>query len=299
MSASQLLNTSMMSQTISRAQPDPEPVYSAHPLRTLRLGGESYDADAFTASETQLRRRRELFESVVGGLKRRWARERRRRKVGRAYDMALEIARVIPRASEVLDVGCGNGFIAHHLSAMLGRSVVGIDLGSSAEAAIDYRSYDGSRFPASDASFDAVTLCYVLHHAQDFRVLLSEMRRVLRHGGLAVIYEDIPQTRWDRGICWVHNRQWQGRTGRCTFRRESEWRTLFKSLGFEIVSERPLSRWRNLTHPVSRKFYVLKQSPIYRACPKGSWTSALSAGHAFSLSEILDAETSAGSVGRI
>lgn len=251
----------MMSQTISRAQSDPEPVFSAHPLRTLRLGGESYDADAFTA-ETQrtLRRRRELFENFIGGLERRWARERRRRKVGRAYDMALEIARAIPRGSEVLDVGCGNGFIAHHLSAMLGTAVVGIDLGSSAEAPVDYRRYDASCFPVSNASFDAVTLCYVLHHAQDVQVVLNEMRRVLREGGLAVIYEDIPRSWWDRGMCWIHNQQWQGRTGPCMFRPESEWRALFKSFGFEILKERRLSRWRNLTHPVLRRFYLLRLS---------------------------------------
>src|SRR6266550_3589185 len=70
------------------------------------------------------------FGRLLEGVSRRLHRERRRRSVGRAYDMALEIARVIPPRSEVLDVGCGNGFIAHHLSAMLGRSVVGIDLGS-------------------------------------------------------------------------------------------------------------------------------------------------------------------------
>jgi cyclopropane fatty-acyl-phospholipid synthase-like methyltransferase len=34
----------------------------------------------------------------------------RRRKVGRAYDMALEIARILKPGSAVLDVGCGNGF---------------------------------------------------------------------------------------------------------------------------------------------------------------------------------------------
>lgn len=211
----------------------------------------------------------DVVERVLNGIKRRWLRERRRRKVGRAYDMALEIARVIPRRSEVLDVGCGNGFIAHHLSAMLGRGVVGIDLGSGADAPIDYRQYDGARFPAPDKSFDAVTLCYVLHHAQDVRVVLNEMRRVLRDGGLAVIYEDIPQSWWDCGVCWFHNLQWRGRTGPCTFRLEREWRALFNSCGFEIISERPLSHWRNLTHPVSRKFYVLRPSPIYRACPKG------------------------------
>lgn len=197
--------------------------------------------------------------------------------------MALEIARMIPLGSEVLDVGCGNGFIAHHLSAMLGRGVVGIDLGRGAEAAIDYRRYDGTRFPVAENSCDAVTLCYVLHHAQDVPIVLSEMRRVLRDGGLAVIYEDIPQTWWDRLVCKLHNRQWQGRTGPCTFRLESEWRALFKSFGFEIAKERRLSRWRNLTHPVSRRFYVLKQSQS----------------HAFGLSEILDAETSTDSVGRI
>src|SRR3989454_12856005 len=119
-------------------------------------------------AETQStpRERRGLLGVFVSGIQRRWAREHRRRKVGRAYDMALEIARIIPRGSEVLDVGCGNGFIAHHLSAMLGTGVIGIDLGNSAEASIDYRRYDGSRFPMPDHSIDAVLLCYVLHHAQ-------------------------------------------------------------------------------------------------------------------------------------
>src|SRR5258705_4155958 len=89
----------------------------------------------------------ESVASLIHGIKRRWERERRRRKVGRAYDMAREIARAIPRGSEVLDVGCGNRFITHHLSAMLGTRVVGIDLGNSAETAIDYRRYDGAQFP--------------------------------------------------------------------------------------------------------------------------------------------------------
>lgn len=206
---------------------------------------------------------------IFDGLRRRWARERRRRKVGRAYDMALEIARVIPRGSEVLDVGCGNGFIAHHLSAMLGSPAVGIDLGNSADAPIDYRRYDGAQFPVMDDSFDAVLLCYVLHHAQDVGSVLNEMRRVLQDGGLAVIYEDIPENWWDKGACWFHNQQWRGRTGPCTFRRESEWRSLLESFGFEIVSERSLSRWRNLMHPVCRRLYVLRKSPMNRAFPQG------------------------------
>ena len=256
-----------MSQIISRT---PEQISSAQPLRTLRLGGELSDEEVFTAETQRTRRGRgELFGPLVNGIRRRFKRERRRRKVGRAFDMAMEIARAVPHGSEILDVGCGNGFIAHHLSAMLGTTTLGIDLSNSAEAPIDYRRYDGTRFPAPDKSFDAVLLCYVLHHAQDVSVVLTEVRRVLRDGGLAVIYEDIPETSWDKGVCWIHNQQWRGRTGPCTFRLASEWKALFNSFGFELVSERPLSRARNLTHPVSRRLYVMRGGSFHRACPKG------------------------------
>lgn len=195
---------------------------------------------------------------ILQGFKRRLARERRRRRVGRAYDMALEIARVIPKGSEVLDVGCGNGFIAHHLSAMLGTKVVGIDLMSATEAPINYRRYDREQFPVEENSIDVVLLCYVLHHAQDAGVVLKEVRRVLRDDGLAIIYEDIPRTWCDKGVCWIHNWQWKDRTGRCTFRMEAEWRKLFDTLGFVIKKDRQLSRWRNLTHPVTRFYFVLQ-----------------------------------------
>jgi ubiquinone/menaquinone biosynthesis C-methylase UbiE len=191
-------------------------------------------------------------------MKRRWQRERRRRAVGRAYDMALEIAAVVPSDSRVLDVGCGNGFIAHHLSSLLKAPVTGIDLGSRTAARIAYQPYDGRHFPAGARSFDAVLACYVLHHAQDVKTVLNEMTRTLRPGGLAIIYEDMPHNFFDRAICWSHNLQWQHRTGRCTFRNAAAWRELFQTFNFSIVGERKLSRWRNLSHPVSRRLFVLR-----------------------------------------
>jgi hypothetical protein len=39
---------------------------------------------------------------------------------------------------------------------------------------------------------------------------------------------------------------------------EHDWRRTFSLAGFEIVKERQLSRWRNLAHPVSRRFFVIK-----------------------------------------
>lgn len=204
------------------------------------------------------------LEGALGGAQRRWCRERRRRLVGRSYDMALELARVLPQGARVLDVGCGSGFIAHHLSALLGASVSGIDVRRSVDAPIDYASFDGAHFPAADGAFDAVLLCYVLHHAQDQPAFLLEVKRVLRDGGLVVVYEDIPEGPWDAAACRAHDRAWRARTGPCTFRLREEWRRLFNSSGFEVLSVKRLSRWRNFTHPVRRALYVLRASDSHR-----------------------------------
>jgi len=198
------------------------------------------------------------MRTLLLGLRRRLERMRRRRKVGRAYDMALEIARVLPLGANVLDVGCGNGFITHHLSGILKSKIVGLDVSAGPMANIEYLPYHGRHFPVQDETFDAVLLCYVLHHAQDASLVLNEVTRVLKEGGQAIIYEDIPERWLDRVACWIHNQQWATRTGTCTFRLGSQWRQLFCSIGFKVVYERELSRWRNVAHPVSRRFFVLR-----------------------------------------
>jgi len=178
-----------------------------------------------------------------------------------AYDMAKEIAQYVPGARRVLDVGCGSGFIAHHLSAMLGAPVTGTDVGDRAEAPIAYQRFDGRALPFADGAFDVVLFCYVLHHASDARALLAEARRVLKPDGRLVIYEDTPRSLIDRLLCRRHERQWLHRTGPCTFRRDGAWRELFDALGLFVRAARALSRLRDLTYPVARSLYVLSPRP--------------------------------------
>lgn len=191
---------------------------------------------------------------LVEGFRSRW----RRQVIGRAYETAREVSAVIPREGKVLDVGCGHGFVAYHLTALRHANVTGLDLASKVDAPINYMPYDGTRIPARDGSFDTVLLCYVLHHTQDLSVVLNEVRRVLSKNGVVVVYEDIPQTWWDKIPLWAHNRKWEKRVGPCTFRGETEWRSVFASYGFEVQAANPISRWGFLFHPVSHMQYVLK-----------------------------------------
>ena len=185
-------------------------------------------------------------------------RNQRRRRVGRAYETAIEVAGLIPRNTRMLDVGCGEGFVAHHLTALLGKNVIGVDLAETTEAKIKYLSYDGTRIPVTDHSFDGVLLSYVLHHVQDIDQVLSEVRRIVRNGGLVVVYEDIPKDWRDRLPCWAHDMKWRRRVGPCTFRRPGEWKELFNSYGLEIQSEHQISRWRNIVHPVGHTLFILR-----------------------------------------
>ena len=64
--------------------------------------------------------------------------------------MALEVASVLPPRANVLDVGCGNGFIAHHLQSMLGTTVVGLDVAGSTDTLGDRELFSFAAARGSD-----------------------------------------------------------------------------------------------------------------------------------------------------
>ncbi|HKP61514.1 MAG TPA: class I SAM-dependent methyltransferase [Polyangiales bacterium] len=183
----------------------------------------------------------------------------RYRRIARAFDAARTLSDFVPRGARVLDVGCGNGFIAYHLSA-LGRDVTGVDLNATTEAPIHYAVFDGRELPFEAVSFDAVIFSFVLHHAPNIAGLLAEARRVLRPDGRIVIYEDIPERWHDRALCLWHEQQWSSRTGPCTFLRVDNWVDLFESLGLRVTQRFQLSRLRNPIHPVLGARFVLEHA---------------------------------------
>jgi SAM-dependent methyltransferase len=112
----------------------------------------------------------------------------------------LIVRRLGAEKPAMLDVGCGVGSFHPLLRGMVGR-LSGIDVSSACIAQaradnrdVDYRAFDGRRFPFDDAGFDLVTAICVLHHVApaDWPHFISEMRRVVRPGGLICIIEHNP-----------------------------------------------------------------------------------------------------------
>jgi arsenite methyltransferase len=115
---------------------------------------------------------------------------------------------------QVLDVGCGNGFLLTEVAKRLTSSkATGIDLwlteagNQSAEAAwrnarlegvaerVDIRNVDARAMPFGDQTFDVIVSSLMLHHAgggADRERVLREMTRVLKPGGTLLLYDVAP-----------------------------------------------------------------------------------------------------------
>lgn len=99
--------------------------------------------------------------------------------------------RGVAAGARVLVVGCGSGHEAAVLADMLKVDVTGIDIVANFDAAAGARvrlqQGDATAMVFSDASFDVVFSYHALEHIPDYDGALTEMRRVLKPGGLYCI----------------------------------------------------------------------------------------------------------------
>ena len=110
----------------------------------------------------------------------------------------------------VLEVGCGIGALASHLSEEYHWDVTGIDLDpEQIEIAksdnvenehLRFFEADVTELPFEDRGFDAVLSFDVLHHIPDWDRALHEIGRVLRPKGLCLL-NDLALPRFTARIC--------------------------------------------------------------------------------------------------
>lgn len=96
--------------------------------------------------------------------------------------LSERIARLLPDGVSVLDVGCGDGWLARLIQELRPSiQLTGLEVLARPDARIPVEPFDGLSLPRADRSVDVVMFVDVLHHTEDPAALLREAARVARH----------------------------------------------------------------------------------------------------------------------
>jgi 2-polyprenyl-6-hydroxyphenyl methylase / 3-demethylubiquinone-9 3-methyltransferase len=104
-------------------------------------------------------------------------------------------ARLVPPASRhdavLVDLGCGAGLLAPHLSGKgyrhIGVDVVGSALEQAAAQGVLAVRADVGRLPLTDGCADVVSAGEIFEHVTDLPAVVAQACRILRPGGLLVV----------------------------------------------------------------------------------------------------------------
>jgi SAM-dependent methyltransferase len=113
----------------------------------------------------------------------------------RYVQLTERIAPLLDDVADVLDVGTGDGHLAHYLKEASGCHVTGLDVCLQPHSYIDVHHYDGRTFPFDDNAFDCVLMIDMLHHTEDIEQMLAEACRVARR--FVLIKDHFWETRFD------------------------------------------------------------------------------------------------------
>lgn len=125
-----------------------------------------------------------------------------------------ELATNDTQAIKVLDVGCGAGFKANYLATQ-GFQVTGIDLSTDSLAVarrydktgtVNYIEASADKLPFPDHSFEAVIAMDFLEHVEDPALIIREISRVLKPGG--VFFFHTFNRNWIAGIVIIKLVEW-------------------------------------------------------------------------------------------
>jgi len=165
----------------------------------------------------------------------------------------------------ILDVGCGNGFVAEQVRRQ-GYETIGMDVSKNAieRARSTYpeiQFVEGAcdkRWPFEDETFDAIYTFEVIEHVLDTYTMLAEMNRTLKPGGILVLTTPfhgliknlfLVMFNFDKHFCNIKD-------GHIRFFTSKHLKRLLGDFGFEVFEQRQYGRMRPVplgTYMAARK----------------------------------------------
>jgi SAM-dependent methyltransferase len=150
--------------------------------------------------------------------------------------LAKCLAAKIPPYASVLDIGCGDGAVAHLIARQnTAASIRGIEFAPRPTCLIECAPFDGATIPYPPASFDVCMFVDVLHHTHGILPLLSEACRVSRR--FVLIKDHLAEGRFDfktlQFMDWIGNRP-HGVVLPYNYQSRVQWNQYFSTVGLTI-----------------------------------------------------------------
>lgn len=199
-------------------------------------------------------------------------------KALRAMESQLIDALKLPAGSDVLDSGCGDGYVGIHLARQCGWIIDGIDIMdrhvSKALANVKSAGLDTSINIAqgdyhdlsklSSCTYDGAYTMETLMHATDVKLAISELARVLKPGGVYVLHEyEFFGVQVNQGFNDYVSAAEVSRYGAVPqggYMERGYWRQQLEAAGFEDIEVRDLTE--NVT-PLVKVVHDCAYLPVY------------------------------------
>jgi SAM-dependent methyltransferase len=166
---------------------------------------------------------------------------------GRPATRALGEQIDLPAGARVLDIGCGIGGPARYFAAERGWKVEGIDLTAEFVAVaqalsrrvgmadkVSFRQASATSLPFAEASFDGATMLHVGMNIADKKAVFTEVRRVLKPGGVFAIYDAMRES----DGAFAYPVPWSSEPATNHIATPETYKAALRDAGFAVVTER-------------------------------------------------------------
>lgn len=171
----------------------------------------------------------------------------------RTNSIADNVEDFIKFGDKVLDVGAGGGWLAQEIKERKKAEVILLDVFDFNQTGLKNVIYDGKKIPFADNSFDAAIVIYILHHADNQKQILEEIKRVVKDK--IIIMEDVYSS-------------YSGKIARCiwcfltnlpsffvrpfaekfsfSFRKVSEWEEFFHGANLKLIFKKEIKSFAKM-----------------------------------------------------